>query len=92
MGDPKLVYRHTDKAIRNGGPADRVFIGVSKTEGIILAWKCTEQRDGTLRCPWDLTRSFTLAEAVAQAPTRGDNGSQPTAEFTHDSFYKKVEV
>lgn len=90
---------HTPKAIKAGAPADRIFAvtWVEDTEGlpngkklpcspVLVAWKCTLLPNGKLdhpayKHPLDpKNRSLYVL--------RGRNGSEPTAVFKPDSFYK----
>ena len=90
---PNNVYMHSEKAINaEVGSADRVFIQVGTLYGAVLAWKCAMNEDGTVYVPWAPNSRMTLTEAINAAPLKGDNGSEPTALFKFDSFYKVVEV
>jgi hypothetical protein len=83
------VYRHTEKAIKHGCPADRIFIQVDTKNGDPVAWKCTIV-GGRLICPWDNTISLEFDAACQSAPLIGENGSEPTAWFKADSYYKEI--
>jgi hypothetical protein len=83
------AYRHTKKAINRGCPADRIFIQVSTQDGDPVAWKCTLV-GGRLICPWDKTSSLDFDDACKAAPLVGTNGSEPTAWFKVDSYYKEI--
>lgn len=88
------LYVHTAKAIsRNSAhfiaPGNRVFAVVKKCEdGRLFAWKCSWVGN-RLDHPAFPGETLSLTDPRLFVD-RGENGSEPTAVFRPDSFYREI--
>jgi hypothetical protein len=91
------LFMHTQKAINRGHPGDRLFVvHNSFQEGsdvYFTAWKCTLTAYGVRHPALKEVVSVESIPVVAlDHRGRAANGSEPTAQFKKDSFYRAVSV
>lgn len=93
------IFQHTQKAIKAGCPADRLFLVVKSGRDdngrFMIAWKCT-RRDNQFQHPAFPLKWFELVELKLNPKkffiTSARNGATPTATFVHDSYYRMLNL
>lgn len=83
-------YLHTEKAIKKGNPENRLFAVVRKQGSRLVAWKCVLYKDGSIWHPAYTEKLFPSKDDEKIFIEKGENGSEPTALFKKDSFYKEI--
>ncbi len=93
------LFMHTAKAVKRGHPADRLFVVVSsssysgRAKVEHLAWKVSITSAGLIHPAYQPYKKVSLDNLTAMAKLpKGRNGSEPTALFKEDSFYREVTV
>lgn len=90
------IFKHTDKAVRHGHPADRLFLVTHVEEDeegkFLVAWKATLCGDEKFEHP-AYKQKFPIHMLVTNPEkffiAKGRNGSDPTATFVPDSYYEE---
>ena len=92
-----LLYMHTPKAVRSGCPDTRVFLVMPpekswgiKMKGFMVAWKTTLIPAGLEHPAFKAVLKLDAVDLARGQLWKGRNGSEPTAVFKPDSFYRKV--
>ncbi|AFF28029.1 gp31 [Sphingomonas phage PAU] len=84
-------FVHTQKAINNGCPNDRIFLTVSEESGFFVAWKL-QFKNGLLSFgDHSFNGKYSLDEAIIKGKT-WNSKDYPTAHFKKDSFYKEISL
>lgn len=84
----KKLFMHSDKAIRNGYPDNRVFAVHCVSCGFNIAWKHWLTKDGKIaHTGYELVTTMEDDDPRLYAAS-SPSGSEPTAMFKLDSFYE----